>query len=73
MTSKRSIWPAGALAILMAAGGCVSVLPEQPKPRNPVAKSLNQHRHKTIANKKKEQQKKREKSMKDLYRLEYLT
>ena len=32
MTSKRSIWPAGALAILIAAGGCVSVLPEQPKP-----------------------------------------
>lgn len=32
MTSKKSFWPASAIAILMAAGGCVSVLPEQPKP-----------------------------------------
>jgi hypothetical protein len=45
---------------------------EQVTRRNPVAKSLNQNRHKTIANKKKEQEKKREKSMRDLYRLEYL-
>ena len=41
--------------------------------KNPVAKSLNQNRPKTIANKKKEEEKKRLKSMKDLYRLEYLT
>tara|TARA_R100001480_G_scaffold43242_1_gene56249 strand:- start:404 stop:580 length:177 start_codon:yes stop_codon:yes gene_type:complete len=50
-----------------------TVKKEQVTRRNPVAKSLNQHRHKTIPNKKKEQQRKREKSMKDLYRLEYLT
>jgi hypothetical protein len=41
--------------------------------RDPIAKSLNQHRAKTIPNKKKEEEKKRLKSMKDLYRLEYLT
>ncbi len=41
--------------------------------RNPVARSLNQHHAKTIQNKKKEEEKKRLKSMKDLYRLEYLT
>jgi len=46
---------------------------EQVTRRNPVAKSLNQNRPKTIANKKKEAEKKRDKSMKDLYRLEYLT
>jgi hypothetical protein len=50
-----------------------TVKKEQVTRRNPVAKSLHQHRAKTIPNKKKEQQKKREKSMRDLYRLEYLT
>jgi hypothetical protein len=49
-----------------------TVKKEQVTRRNPVAKSLNQHRHKTIANKKKEAEKKREKSMKLLYTLEYL-
>ena len=52
-------------------GGTVNK--EQPTRRNPVAKSLNQNRPKTIVNKKKQQEKKRDKSMKDLYRLEYLT
>jgi len=50
-----------------------TVKKEQVTRRNPVAKSLNQNRPKTIANKKKEVEKKRDKSMKDLYRLEYLT
>tara|TARA_R100000988_G_scaffold102878_1_gene79805 strand:- start:408 stop:590 length:183 start_codon:yes stop_codon:yes gene_type:complete len=50
-----------------------TVKKEQVTRRNPVAKSLNQYRHKTIVNKKKEAEKKREKSMKLLYRLEYLT
>jgi|TARA_E500000318_G_scaffold58136_1_gene53844 hypothetical protein len=50
-----------------------TVKKEQVTRRNPVAKSLNQNRPKTIANKKKEAEKKRDKSMKDLYRLEYLT
>ena len=50
-----------------------TVKKEQVTRRNPVAKSLNQNRPKTIANKKKEVEKKRDKIMKDLYRLEYLT